>query len=60
MQLMHDFCNIFHYMKYDALKKIWDDACIKTDKRRRLSQMVIPILTRQWLVGKQACEIDEN
>ena len=40
--------------------EIWDNACRKTSKIKKFAQMTAPILTRWWLVRKQACDLDKD
>ena len=60
MQLLHGLYNLVNYIKNDVLKRMWEEACVRTGKKKKYHVMSAPILTRWWYVGKQACEVEED
>ena len=60
MQLMNGIHNIFSYLDIEVLKLAWEHANERLGTNVLFHKITNPVLTRWWLVGTTACELDEH
>ena len=60
MQLLNGMFNIGSYLNADVLEQMWNHACTIVHKTIKFKPLTNPVLTRWWLVGVTAMEVDEN
>ena len=60
MQLLNGLYNLFTYLNTSEIKAMWDHACKDLNSPKKFSPLTNPVLTRWWLVGVTALEVDES
>ena len=59
MQLMNGIFNIFTYLDVKVIRDIWENTNIQLQKNEPFQVITNPVLTRWWLVGCTACDLDK-
>ena len=60
MQLLNGACNIFNYLDIEEVQGFWEDALVRLNRTNKFKKLTNPVLTRWWLVGACAVELDEK
>ena len=60
MQLLNGMFNIGSYLNADVLERMRNHACTILHKTIKFKPLTNPVLTRWWLVGVTAMEVDDN
>ena len=59
MQLMNGVFNLFTYLDLEVLKGIWEHTNNILGTNEPFHKLTNPVLTRWWLVGQTACDLDK-
>ena len=61
MQLLNGLYNLFKYLDLEEMKEIWKVSCEDLGKDNvKFKKLTNPVVTRWWLIGVTASEVDED
>ena len=60
MRLLNGLYNLFTYLNTSKIQAMWDHTCKDLNSTKKFSPLTNPVLTRWWLVGVTALEVDKS